>query len=100
MCIRDSNGSTLSAVNFPEVSLPEHPSSRRLLHIHRNVPGMLSRINEVFSSGEVNIDAQYLQTAGQVGYVVIDVNANEAQAQAFKDGLAAIPGTLRTRLLY
>lgn len=94
------NGSTLSAVNFPEVSLPEHPSSRRLLHIHRNVPGMLSRINEVFSSGEVNIDAQYLQTAGQVGYVVIDVNANEAQAQAFKDGLAAIPGTLRTRLLY
>jgi len=87
-------------VNFPEVSLPEHPSSRRLLHIHRNVPGMLSRINEVFSSGEVNIDAQYLQTAGQVGYVVIDVNANETQAQVFKDGLAAIPGTLRTRLLY
>ena len=43
------NGSTLSAVNFPEATLPEHPHSRRLLHIHRNMPGMLSRINEVFS---------------------------------------------------
>lgn len=94
------NGSTLSAVNFPEVSLPEHPNSHRLLHIHRNVPGMLSRVNEVFAGGEVNIEGQYLQTSGQVGYVVIDVTASEAQAQALKDGLAGISGTLRTRLLY
>ncbi|OZB70543.1 MAG: D-3-phosphoglycerate dehydrogenase, partial [Lysobacterales bacterium 13-68-4] len=56
------NGSTLSAVNFPEVTLPEHPKSRRLLHIHRNVPGVLSRINELFSAGNINIDAQFLQT--------------------------------------
>jgi D-3-phosphoglycerate dehydrogenase len=56
------NGSTLSAVNFPEVSLPEHPNSQRLLHIHRNVPGMLSRINEIFSRENVNIDGQFLQT--------------------------------------
>ncbi len=46
------NGSTLSAVNFPEVSLPGHPQSRRLLHIHRNVPGVLSRINDVFSRAQ------------------------------------------------
>jgi D-3-phosphoglycerate dehydrogenase len=94
------NGSTLSAVNFPEVSLPEHPRSRRLLHIHRNVPGVLSRINEVFSAGNINIDAQFLQTDSQVGYVVIDVSADEAQAGELKDRLATIQGTLRSRVLY
>jgi D-3-phosphoglycerate dehydrogenase len=94
------NGSTLSAVNFPEVSLPSHAESRRLLHIHRNVPGMLTQINNLFSSGAVNIDAQYLQTSGQVGYVVIDISASEDQALELKDKLAAIPGTLKTRLLY
>ena len=94
------NGSTLSAVNFPEVSLPEHPTSRRLLHIHRNMPGMLMQINNLFSAEAVNIDAQFLQTSGEVGYVVIDVSANEEQAETLKDKLAAIPGTLKTRLLY
>ncbi len=94
------NGSTLSAVNFPEVSLPEHPHSRRLLHIHRNVPGTLSRINELFSAGNINIDAQFLQTDSEVGYVVIDVSADEAQANDLKAKLAAIPGTLRSRVLY
>jgi D-3-phosphoglycerate dehydrogenase len=94
------NGSTLSAVNFPEVSLPEHLQSRRLLHIHENRPGMLSRINDMISQGQLNVDAQYLQTSGKVGYVVIDVAADEVQAQTLKDGLAALPGTLRTRLLY
>ncbi|HWU77223.1 MAG TPA: phosphoglycerate dehydrogenase [Rhodanobacter sp.] len=94
------NGSTLSAVNFPEVSLPEHPLSRRLLHIHRNVPGVLSRINELFSEGNINIDAQFLQTDNDVGYVVIDVRADETQANELKMRLAAIPGTLRSRVLY
>ena len=94
------NGSTLSAVNFPEASLPEHPTSRRLLHIHRNVPGMLSRINDLFSRENVNIDGQYLQTDAQVGYVVIDVSMPEERAAALKDALATIPGTLRARVLY
>ncbi|WP_243049630.1 phosphoglycerate dehydrogenase [Dyella sp. RRB7] len=94
------NGSTLSAVNFPEVSLPEHPHSRRLLHIHRNVPGVLSRINELFSAGNINIDAQFLQTDSEVGYVVIDVSADEKQSAALRDKLSTIPGTLRSRVLY
>ena len=94
------NGSTLSAVNFPEVALPEHPRSRRLLHIHRNVPGVLSRVNDIFSSGNINIDAQFLQTDPQLGYVVIDVTADEAKARELKDQLAAIEGTLRVRVLY
>ncbi len=94
------NGSTLSAVNFPEVSLPGYPDRRRLLHIHKNVPGMLLRINEVFSSEQINIDAEYLQTHTNIGYVVIDVSASAEDAVRLKEALAAIPGTLRTRVLY
>ncbi|MGN6225179.1 phosphoglycerate dehydrogenase [Pseudoxanthomonas sp.] len=94
------NGSTLSAVNFPEVTLPGHDGSRRILHIHRNVPGVLSQINEIFSKHNVNIDGQFLRTDPKVGYVVIDVTANEAQSEELKDALSAIPGTLRTRILY
>ena len=95
------NGSTLSAVNFPEVTLPEHAASHRLLHIHRNVPGMLSQVNAVFSSRGINIDGQFLRTDPNVGYVVIDVSgAGDEQARELRDALAAIDGTLRTRVLY
>ncbi len=65
-----------------------------------NVPGMLSRINDLFSRENVNIDGQYLQTDSQVGYVVIDVSMPEERAAELKDALAAIPGTLRARVLY
>ena len=94
------NGSTLSAVNFPEVTLPEHTGSLRLLHIHRNVPGVLSQVNDVFSRLGVNIDGQFLRTHPKVGYVVIDVTATQAQAALVRDELARIPGTLRVRILY
>ena len=93
------NGSTLSSVNYPEVTLPEHDGSLRLLHIHRNVPGVMSRVNEIFSQAGVNIDGQFLRTHPEVGYVVIDVTASDEQATQLKDQLAAIPGTLRTRSL-
>ncbi len=96
-----NNGSTLSAVNFPEVSLPEHEGLHRLLHIHTNQPGVLSAINRVFSEHEINIAAQYLQTNPKVGYVVIDVEAEGAETtQMLKRGLDEVPGTLRTRILY
>ncbi len=94
------NGSTLSAVNFPEVTLPEHAGSHRMLHIHRNVPGVLSRVNEIFGRLGVNIDGQYLRTDAKVGYVVIDVTADERHAGELRAALDAIPGTLRTRVLY
>ncbi|WP_407353174.1 phosphoglycerate dehydrogenase [Luteimonas sp. R10] len=94
------NGSTLSAVNFPEVALPGHEGSRRILHIHRNVPGVLSQANDLFREHGINIDGQYLRTDSKVGYVVIDVTASEKQAADLKSALAAIPGTLRTRVLY
>jgi len=92
------NGSTLSAVNFPEVSLPAHPGSHRLLHIHHNVPGVLSRINAVFSKNRINISGQYLMTNAKIGYVVIDVEA-ESSRFALK-ALNAIDATIRTRVLF
>ena len=94
------NGSTLSAVNFPEVSLPGHVGSRRILHIHRNVPGVLSLANDIFRDQGINIDGQYLRTDAKVGYVVMDVTATEQQADELRKALSEIPGTLRTRVLY
>ena len=95
------NGSTLSAVNFPEVSLPQHgASSSRLLHIHENRPGVLTAINQIFADQGVNIAAQYLQTSPQVGYVVIDIDAQKEIADKALDAMKAIPGTIRARLLY
>jgi D-3-phosphoglycerate dehydrogenase len=93
------NGSTLSAVNFPEVSLPtagEHVS--RLLHIHENRPGVLNQINQIFAQEGINIAAQYLQTSIDIGYVVIDVETDRAE-EALKH-MTQIEGTIWTRILY
>jgi D-3-phosphoglycerate dehydrogenase len=95
-----NNGSTLAAVNFPEVSLPGHPHAHRILHIHRNQPGVLSRINAIFSEEQINIAAQYLQTNPQIGYVVIDVETEREVALNLKRRLDGVAGTIRTRILY
>ena len=92
------NGSTLSAVNFPEVALPSHPDMDRLLHIHKNIPGVLSQINAVFSDNDINIGGQYLQTNEDIGYVVIDVNKGCSKLAIEK--LRTIEGTIRTRVLF
>ena len=92
------NGTSTSSVNFPEVALPAHPGKHRLLHIHRNVPGVLSEINRVFSDNHINIASQYLQTRDTIGYVVIDIDAVQSTMALSK--LAEVPGTLRTRLLF
>lgn len=92
------NGSTLSAVNFPEVALPEHQSCSRLLHIHKNAPGVLIQINQAFAELGINIAAQYLQTNENIGYVVIDVETDHAE-DAFQ-ALKAIDGTIKTRILH
>ena len=96
-----NNGSTLTAVNFPEVSLPEHPGKHRLLHTHHNRPGVLSAVNAVFSKEKINITGQYLQTNSQIGYVVIDVETETREASLdVKRALEKVPGTIRTRILY
>ena len=93
-----NNGSTTSAVNFPEVALPEHAGKSRLLHIHRNVPGVLAHLNERLATAGINIAAQYLATNEEVGYVVIDVDpAGDRMALA---DLCTVPATIRCRILY
>ena len=92
------NGSTLSAVNFPIVSLPEHTGTSRLLHIHRNQPGVLTQINQAFAQHNINIAAQYLQTDDQIGYVVIDIEAQNSEL-ALRE-LKQIDATIRARLLH
>src|SRR5258706_5458421 len=96
-----NNGSTLGAVNFPEVSLPAYPGQHRLLHIHCNQPGVLSEVNKIFSEKHINITGQFLQTNPKIGYVVIDIEAPErAVSMALRKRLDQVPGTIRTRILY
>lgn len=92
------NGTTTSSVNLPEVALPAHPGSHRLLHVHHNVPGILSKINQVFSDNNINIDAQYLQTNDKVGYVVVDIDADYSDVALQQ--LRGIEGTVRCRVLF
>ncbi len=93
-----NNGSTMGAVNFPQVALPEHRDQHRILHIHRNEPGILTRINEIFSADSINITGQYLQTHEEIGYVVTDIDKDSSSSLLAK--LKLIPGTLRARILF
>jgi len=91
-------GMTLSAVNFPEIALPLTEGKHRLLHIHRNVPGVLSKINNLFAEHGINISGQSLMTKGDVGYLVMDVDAT-ASKEAL-DTLNEVEGTIRVRVLF
>jgi D-3-phosphoglycerate dehydrogenase len=91
-------GSTVGAVNFPELTVTPHDRANRILHIHENVPGMLQRINSAIAAEGINVLAQHLETRKSVGYVVLDI---EKKASSMLLGrLKAIPGTIRARILY
>ncbi|MEE4144863.1 MAG: phosphoglycerate dehydrogenase [Halieaceae bacterium] len=92
------NGTSTSSVNFPEVALPTHEGSHRLLHIHHNTPGIMGAINRVFSDNNVNVAAQFLQTNEAMGYVVIDIDAEYSDMALSR--LASIEGTIRCRVLF
>ncbi len=92
------NGTTTSAVNFPEVALPEHPGHNRILHVHQNRPGVLMAINQVFADNGINVAGQYLRTDEKVGYVVIDVDTQSSALALEK--LSQIAGTIRCRVLF
>jgi D-3-phosphoglycerate dehydrogenase len=92
------NGTTTSAVNFPEVALPAHPGKHRLIHVHKNIPGVLSEINRIFSDNNINVAAQYLQTNDKVGYVVIEVDADYSDL-ALKE-LKLVKGTVNCRVIH
>lgn len=92
------NGSTVGAVNFPQVSIQPNYDKQRFLHIHKNMPGLLKDINYVFTNKGINIAAQYLQTDAEIGYVIIDAECNNS-SEILKE-LKAIPHTIRARMLY
>lgn len=92
------NGSTIGCKTVPELSLPLQENTRRILHVHENVPGILSQINSILSQHQVNILGQYLKTNETIGYVVLDVDAN-ADNEVVQD-VKNIPHTINARILY
>lgn len=91
-------GMTIGSHTVPPLSMPPQEGTHRILHIHKNVPGVLSEINTTLSSHNINILAQYLKTNDEIGYVVLDIDkrlSNQA-LQLLKD----VKQTIKTRLLY
>ncbi|CAM1372344.1 phosphoglycerate dehydrogenase [Tenacibaculum xiamenense] len=93
-----NSGNTVDAVNFPNIRLPKHKNAHRFLHIHKNVPGVMAKINEVLAKYELNITGQYLSTDEKVGYVITDVDKKYNQ-EVIRD-LKKVEGTIRFRVLY
>lgn len=93
-------GTTFGAVNFPQVQLPARPHGARWTHLHRDAPGVLTRINDAFARRGMNIAAQYYQTAADLGYVVVDSVEARSEAETILAELRALPGTVRARLIY
>jgi D-3-phosphoglycerate dehydrogenase / 2-oxoglutarate reductase len=91
-------GITLGSHTVPALSLPPQEGAHRILHIHRNVPGVLSDINGQLSKNKINIVGQYLKTNEAIGYVVVDVDKQLSNRAA--QLLKAVPNTIKVRLLY
>ena len=82
------------------MQLPARPRGTRFMHVHRNVPGVLAKLIDVFARRSLNIGAQYLQTDGEIGYVVVDVDGGAEEEQEIPSDLRGIEGTIRTRFIY
>ena len=93
-------GSTLGAVNFPQVQLPPRPTGTRFMHVHENRPGILNSLVNVFSTHNINIASQFLQTDGEVGYLVMEADGVGEASETVLQAIREIPGTIRARLLY
>jgi D-3-phosphoglycerate dehydrogenase len=93
-----NTGSTFTSVNFPRIQLPSINNSHRLLHVHKNVPGVLSEINSIFARNSVNVESQFLRTNELIGYVIADVDKN--YNDSLKDDLRKVANTIKVRILY
>jgi D-3-phosphoglycerate dehydrogenase len=89
-----SNGSH----TIPAISLPSHEDAHRILHIHKNVPGVLSEINACLSKNKINILGQYLKTNDQIGYVVLDLDKHLSKNAL--ELLKKVKQTIKVRMLY
>ncbi len=90
-------GATKGAVNFPEISYAESATNARILHVHKNMPGAVSALNKQLADHGLNIVSQQLQTQGELGYVLIDVDRKPDQA--ILNSIRQHPATLRCELL-
>ena len=93
-----NSGNTVDAVNFPNIRLPKHENAHRFLHIHKNVPGVMAKINEILAKYDLNITGQYLSTDSNVGYVITDLDKeyNKEVIEALRN----VDGTIKFRVLY
>ncbi len=91
------DGGTAMSVNLPHLALPIRPGRHRIAHLHRNVPGVLAKINSLLADHKVNIEGQLLDTRGELGYVLTDIAVDHPPA--LLDSLAAMPETVRVRTL-
>ena len=93
-----NTGATQNSVNFPSIVLPELKNAHRFIHIHKNIPNVMLKINKILSEFEVNILGQYLKTNNKIGYVITDINKkyNKNVIKKLKD----INGTIKLRVLY
>jgi D-3-phosphoglycerate dehydrogenase len=90
-------GSTFTSVNFPRIQLPSLTGSHRLLHIHKNLPGVLSQINTIFARNSVNVESQFLRTNENIGYVVTDVD--KKYKDSLLEDLKNVDHTIKVRIL-
>jgi D-3-phosphoglycerate dehydrogenase len=93
-----NNGNSTSAVNFPEIAMPQQANTHRILHVHHNRPGVLSNINQLFAQHNINILAQSMMTENEVGYLLLDVA--ELDSKLALEHLNSVEGTIRLRVLY
>ncbi|RCS27607.1 phosphoglycerate dehydrogenase [Polaribacter sp. WD7] len=93
-----NSGNTVDAVNFPNIRLPRQTNAHRFLHIHKNVPGVMAKINEILAKYDLNINGQYLSTDPKVGYVITDLD-KEYNKEVLEE-LRAVEGTIKFRVLY
>jgi D-3-phosphoglycerate dehydrogenase len=93
-----NSGNTVDAVNFPNIRLPRQVKSHRFLHIHKNVPGIMAKINKILAKYDLNISGQYLSTDPKVGYVITDLD-KEYNTEVLEK-LRKVEGTIKFRVLY
>jgi D-3-phosphoglycerate dehydrogenase / 2-oxoglutarate reductase len=92
-------GSTVGAVNFPQVQLSKRNGVTRFIQVQLNLPGELRKLNDIFARRQINIAAQHYQTDGEIGYVVLDAEGDVPDAVEVLDEIRGLSGTIRARLL-
>ena len=93
-----NNGSSFDSVNFPNIQLPKQGVNRRFLHIHNNVSGVMSEINNILSKHNLNVECQYLKSSGEVSYLITDVDKDYDESVI--NELKGIKNTIKFRVLF